>query len=76
MELKRETGSFGPMQVINILMGHKNVVRQKLSSLSLYAISYAVTWSLKIMKYSPLTMITHSPYFEITVALLFVGEKR
>ena len=30
-------------------MGHKNVVRQKLSSFNLYAISYAVTWSLKII---------------------------
>ena len=56
-------------------MGHKNVVRQKLSSLNLYAISYAVTWSLKMMKYSPSIMITQSPYFEITVALLFVAEK-
>ena len=55
-------------------MGTKIVVRQKLCSLNLYAISYSVTWNLKIMKYSLSTMITHSLYV-ITMALLFVPEK-
>ena len=74
LKLKREAGSFGPMQVTNVLMRNKNNVRQKLCSLNLYEISYAVTGSLKIMKYSPSTMITHSRYFEIIVVLLFVPE--
>ena len=57
-------------------MGTKIVVRQKLCSLNWYAISYAVAWNLKIMKYSASAMITHSPYFEITVALLFAVRAR
>ena len=50
-------------------MRNKSVVLQKLCLLNLYAISYVVTWNLKLMKYPPSIMITHSSYFEISAAL-------
>ena len=56
-------------------MTNKNVVRQKLCSFNLYAISYVVTWNLKIIKYSPSTMKTHLTSFDVSVALLFLPEK-
>ena len=50
-------------------MGNKSAPRQKLCSLNLYAINNVVTWTLKIIKYSPSAMITPTFYFEISVTL-------
>ena len=50
-------------------MGNKNIIRQELCLLNLYAISCVGTWNLKIMKYSLSTMIAHSSFFEINAAL-------
>ena len=58
-------------------MGNKNLVRQKLSSMNLYAKSYAVT-KFDYLYYNEKftsTMVAHPPYFDICVALLVVPEK-